>query len=403
MSDIAKQVQPLFPGLAGKTFLDAACVSLTPQSAADGIRTFLDMALNCTAQDASFHHIAMDEMRQEALDEGAALLNAPLKQIALVESTTHGLNIAANAIPLSKGDNILIADTEYLQVPIPWAKKCETHGVEIKPVKSGEGGALPVDLFLQAVDARTRVICVSSVQWCTGYRVDMKLLGEFCREKGIWLVVDAIQEVGVMSVDLATQYADFYIAGGHKWLNAPFGCGLMYVSERVLNELQPNAYGYLALHAPEDGWGEYFRTPSISPYRPYNFPREAKTFEIAGTSNYPGAVGLGKSLKLVNQLGITAIEQHVRGLIQLLRQELKELGARLVSPEDSHHHSGITVFNLADTRDGDLAILENVLKDKVYISMRYTSGVGGIRVSTHYFNSEADIHRLAEALRKAIS
>src|SRR5436853_6705406 len=85
------------------------------------------------------------------------------------------------------------------------------------------------------------------------------------------------------------QYADFLIAGGHKWLNSPFGCSINFLSDRVLAELAPNSYGYLALSEPTGGWGEYFRTPEITPFREYTFPRVAKTFEIAGTSNYPGA------------------------------------------------------------------------------------------------------------------
>ena len=91
------------------------------------------------------------------------------------------------------------------------------------------------------MDRRTKVVCVSSVQWCSGYRLDMKGLGELCRSRGVWLVVDAIQEMGALEIDLGRQYADFLTAGGHKWLNAPHGCGVMYVSERVLKELEPDS------------------------------------------------------------------------------------------------------------------------------------------------------------------
>ena len=77
------------------------------------------------------HHLVMDEMRHRAIEEGAVLLNAEEDQIALVESTTHGLNIASNAIPLRTGDRILIADTEYLQLSIPWKMKEASVGVEL--------------------------------------------------------------------------------------------------------------------------------------------------------------------------------------------------------------------------------------------------------------------------------
>ena len=389
-----------FPGLADKVFLDAAAVSLTPVQARAGIEEFLDLAVSGDAGDASRLHLAMDDMRGEAIEEAARLLNTRVENIALIESTSHGLNIAANAIPLNGGDNVLIADTEYLQVAIPWSKKGESIGLEIKPVRSHDEGVLTADDFAGAMDSRTQAVCVSSVQWCSGYRMDMKPLAEICRDKGIWLVVDAIQEMGALEIDLASQYADFVIAGGHKWLNAPFGCGVMFVSDHALAELEPVSHGYLALEPPDGGWGAYFQTPDITPYRDYVFPRTAKKFEIAGTSNYPGAVGFGKSLKLVNTVGIGNAERHIRKLTDLLHDELDKVGARIVTKRDPQHRSGITIFRCYEDRARDLALLDRLLDDRILVSIRYTSNIGGLRVSTHYYNSEDDIMKLIDAIRR---
>lgn len=398
-----KEARDSFPGLADKVFLDAGCVSLAPRQAQEGINSFMDMAVHCYEADASLHHIAMDQLRQEPIDEAAKLLNANPAHIALIESTTHGLNIAANAIPFNAGDNILIASTEFLQVAIPWAKKKETVGLEIKPVQSGPNGSFTLADFEATIDDHTKAICVSSVQWCSGYRLDMTALGDLCRQRGIWLVVDAIHEVGAMQVDVQQQYSDFFIAGGHKWLNAPYGCGLMHLSERVLSELQPNSYGYLTLSEPEGGWGEYFRTPSITPYRPYEFPATAKTFEIGGTANYPGAVGLGKSLKLINQVGPQVVEDQIRHLTDFLWAELEKTNARIITHPAPKARSGITVFNYLDTPAQDLALVEKILEHKVYISIRYTANIGGIRISTHFFNNEDDILKLIETLKVCAS
>ncbi|NIN69500.1 MAG: aminotransferase class V-fold PLP-dependent enzyme, partial [Anaerolineae bacterium] len=114
----------------------------------------------------------------------------------LVESTTHGLNIAANAIPLERGDKVVLADTDFLQVAIPWCKKRDSIGIEIIIVQSGDRGVLTTGDFDRMLDASTKVVCVSSVQWSTGYRLNMQELGELCRSRGIWLVVDAVQELG---------------------------------------------------------------------------------------------------------------------------------------------------------------------------------------------------------------
>jgi cysteine desulfurase/selenocysteine lyase len=388
-----------FPGLSDKVFLDAACVSLVPRQARDAIRAFVDEAMLCTADDASLHHIDMDARRRETVEAAAVLLRTDTSHIALVESTTHGLNIAANAIRFERGDRVLVADTEFLQVAIPWARKARAGDIAIAPVPSREG-ALAVGDFERAMDQRTKAVCVSSVQWSSGHRVDVRSLGRLCRDRGIWLVVDAIQEMGALTIDLSDPWADFVIAGGHKWLNAPFGCGVMYVGDRVLDELEPASWGYLALAEPDGGWETYFGTPDITPYRGYEFPRMAKRFEIGGTSNYPGAIALTESLKLVNALGIECAERQVLALAAFARDELRKAGAHLVSNDDPAARSGITTFTYYRDPVQDRALLDRLLRERVLLAMRYTSGIGGIRVSTHYFNDEEDVLRMTAALRR---
>ncbi|MFC1477489.1 aminotransferase class V-fold PLP-dependent enzyme [candidate division KSB1 bacterium] len=395
-----EEVRKSFPGLSDKVYLDAAAVSLTPVQTQEGIERFLELALRGESKDKLKLHMAMDKMREEAIEEAAKLLNTQQKNIALVESTTHGLNIAANALPLKKGDNVLIADTEYLQVAIPWAKKAESIGIGIKPVRSHDEGVLLPEDFEKAIDANTKAVCVSSVQWCSGYRLNMKRISEICWERNIRLVVDAVQEMGAMQIDLSSQYADFLVAGGHKWLNSPYGCGVMFVADRVINDLTPASYGYLALDPPKGGWPVYFRTPDITPYREYTFPRTAKTFEIGGTANYPGAVGLGKSLKLFNDVGPEAVENHIHGLTGLLHDELENLGAHVVSKRTRENRSGITIFRIERSHEEDLALAEKIMSERIFISIRYTSNVGGIRASTHLYNNKNDIMRLIEAIKK---
>ncbi|MCP4723407.1 MAG: aminotransferase class V-fold PLP-dependent enzyme, partial [bacterium] len=113
------EIRKLYPGLNGKIYLDTAAVGLTSVRSEKAIRDFLDMAVHCHSESASHHHQAMDKLRRGAVVQGAELLNSDVENIALIESTTHGLNIAANAIPVERGENVLIADTEFLQVAIP--------------------------------------------------------------------------------------------------------------------------------------------------------------------------------------------------------------------------------------------------------------------------------------------
>ena len=391
------ETRACFPGLRDKAFLDAACISLAPVQAREVIRSFLELAVECPSRDASEHHIAMDLLRKPAVQEAARLLNTTRDHIALVESTSHGLALAALAIPLAPGDNVLVADTEFVEVGLPWARR---PGVTLRAVRSGERGALRPDDFEAAVDARTRVVCVSSVQWSTGYRVEVAALARLCRARGLWLVVDAIQEMGALRIDLAQAAPDFVVAGGHKWLNAPFGCGILYVGDRALRELEPPASGYLALPRPHAGWKAYFEDPASTPYRDYTVRRAPVSYETSGTANYPGWAGLAASLALVNQVGIEAAERRVLELAERAAEELTRAGARIVSHRDPSVRSGITTFTCYADAAQDRALAERLIAERVYVAVRYTSGVGGIRVSTHYFNDEEDLLRLGAALRR---
>ena len=391
-----------FPGLEGKVFLDAATVSLAPVQAREAIESFLEKALLCPERDASTHHIAMDELRGAAVREAAILLGAGDDEIALVESTSHGLSIAARAIGLRPRDNVVIDDLEFLQVAIPWAKLVEEGALGEVRMARNVAGAVTIDSIAEQMDAHTRAVVVSSVQWSTGYRLDLAALSDLCRREGVFLVVDAVQELGALRLDVRRTPVDLLVAGGHKWLNAPFGCGILYIRRETQPQLAQPTWGYLGLEPPDGGWGTYFSTPSISPLRPYEFVPTAKRFELNGTSNYPGAVGLGASLALVNSIGRERVERRVLELASLVREELEGAGVRIVSRPEPEARSGITTFTVSGDPAEDQALVERLLDRRVYVSRRYTSHAGGIRVSTHYYNDESDVERLADTLRATV-
>ena len=387
-------VREQFPALQKKIFLDAACVSLAPRVAVQAISNFLEMTLRCPERSSTLHHIAMDDMRLSARREIARFIHAREDEIALVESTTHGLNIAAEALPLERGDRVLLCDLEFMEVALPWCQKRDRGEIEIDVVPNHRG-EIRVEDFAARIAPRTKVVAVSSVQWSNGYRVDLKALGKICRDAGVWLVVDAIQQLGAFPIDVVETPVDFLACGGHKWLNAPFGQGFLYVRPEVLPRLRRPLTGYLSIEPPAGGWGNYFQTPSITPVRDYRFVQEARLFEIGGTSNYPGAVGLEASIKLLNDLGPPQIDARILGLTDQLIAGLSRIGVELVTPPAAQNRSGIITFTLGSPQR-NLSLMEHLLDHKVMVSVRYTSGVGGVRVSCHFFNSAEDVERLLE-------
>ena len=283
-----------------------------------------------------------------------------------------------------------MCNLEFLQVAIPFVQLAKTHGV--RPVfLEHEAGVVPASAYIDVINARTRAVVLSSVQWCNGYRVDLEAVAEACRSRGVWLVVDAVQQAGALP--LPVDGVDFLLAGGHKWLNAPMGTGFAALSDRVLGELQPASWGYLNLTAPEGGWVNYFTTPTITPDREYAFTDSAKRFEIGGTANYPGAVCLSEALRVTNAVGVEASAARIWSLGERLQEGLRRLDVRLETPFERERRAGIITFHTG-SRERDAACLERLLAEGVSVSQRYTSGVGGVRVSVHYYNNEDDVDRL---------
>ena len=385
-----------FPGLHDKVFLDAACVSLAPRPAVEAIEKFLDIAMICPRESSTAHHICMDEMRSAARPAIARLINAHEDEIALVESTSHGLSLAANAIPLTPGDRVLLSDLEFMEVAIPWHQK-KKDGIEIDVVPNCRGEVM-IDDFASRITPRTRVIAISSVQWSNGYRCDLAALSRLCRDRNVWLVVDAIQQLGAVPLDVRATPMDILVCGGHKWLNAPFGCGFLYIRRDALTKLDPPLAGYLSVEDPEGGWGHYFQTPSITPVTNYAYVATARRFEPGGTANYPGAIGLAASLNLLHSLGQENAAAHIRSLTDHLLTGLDRLPVEVVTPRDANRRSGIVTFS-AGSAEKNVALMNRLLEKKILVSVRYTSNVGGIRVSCHYYNSSEDLDRLLTELK----
>jgi selenocysteine lyase/cysteine desulfurase len=386
-----------FPGTRGRTFLDAACVSLMPVQAAEALRRLSDDMLLCPSRDASSHHIALDRTADQPRRELARLIGCAREDIALVESTTHGLQIVAASVPLGRGDKVLVGQTEFLGLPIPWLGLQAEQGFEIEVVPHRDGRLLAED-FATRADGRTRLILLSSVQWDNGFRADLAAFSALARARKIILVVDAIQQLGAVGLDVSRTPVDFLVSGGHKWLNAPAGRGFLYVHPRHAGWLRPPQRGYLNVAEPAEGWAEYFATPAIPAVRDYAFVDAARGFEVGGTANYPGNVVLGASVALINEVGIGAVEAHVLGLAARLREALRRAGAAVVSPGGAGETSGIVTFTLGEGPARDRDLLHRLWDAGVVVSQRYTAGVGGLRASVHFYNNDDDVGRLADAV-----
>ena len=399
--DFEKIRKEEWPVLETMTFLDAACVSFAPQRTVKAVKAFADMTAVQEEANSSAHHIAMDSLRHKAYDEAAKLLNADPEEIALVESTSHGLNIAAQGIELQDGDNIITTNLEFIQVALPWCVMRKDKNIDIRVCKTEDNRFTAKD-FAALVDDKTKLIVMSTLEWCNGWQTDLKELGDYCKEKGVYLVVDAVQQLGVTKIDTKACHIDILTAGGHKWLNSPYGTGVLYVNKETLPKLKQSYAGYLNTTVPEGGWGAYWENPAAPSVNNWTFDNTARKIEIGGTSNYTGAIALGESLALVNEIGIENIEKRVREIAVYCMDRIEEIGGTLITHRDPGHFGGIVIARLYDDLDVDRMILKKLHARRIFIAQRFTDFIGGFRISCQYFNNEKDIDTMIDAMKELI-
>jgi selenocysteine lyase/cysteine desulfurase len=315
---------------------------------------------------------------QSVRTDAARLLGAAPAEVAFVRNTSHGLSLIASGLSWSGGDNLLCAaGEEYPSNVYAW-QRLASRGVELRSVPA-PGGRVEVEAFARAGDARTRLVAVSSVQYATGWRVDLKELGRLCAERGWLLCVDGIQSVGLLPLDVKAAGIHFLAADSHKWMLGLPGVGILYVDAALAPALEPALIGWRSMREAFD-----FDRTRLE-LRP-----DALRFE-EGNLQYALIEGLGASLEMLLQIGVERIEARVRELQRRFVERLLEAGHEVLSALEAPHRSGSVAFR---PRKGESATLVRRLGEQgVVVSCRR----GAVRVSPHFYNIEDELDRVVDA------
>ena len=388
-----------FPGSTQQVYLNAAGVGLPPRAALEAVQRATQLLGQGPAEMGyKAYYRAIGEPSGKAKTEAARLLNVTPAEVAFIDDTTMGLNIALAAIPFSAGDNVVLCDLEYPQVAISAAHPQQRQGVEVR-VARHRNGVVTADDYVELIDERTRLLLVSSVQWINGLRMDLAAFSQLAKEHDCFLVVDAIQQLGAIPLDLSALQVDFLAAGAQKWLNAPFGLGVLYIRKGVQDKVRPGlAHGLFALTEPAEGWVRYLGDPALTPFLPLPLASDARRFEIHGMPKTIGAAGLAASLAYVNQLDPQAVTDHILALGDFLIEELKHRGIKVWTQAAHHLRSGIVTCEPFSDAVQVHQLVQALETKHIYPSVRYCSGVGGMRVSIHYYTSREDLEALLAAM-----
>lgn len=329
--------------------------------------------------------LTWDSRVQATRQKAADLMGASTDEVALVHSTTEGINLVAEGLDWREGDNVVVPADEFPSNLYPWMQQA-TRGVETRTVPT-DGGRIDLDRLREACDDRTRIVSVSWVGYASGVRHPIEAIADIAHEAGALFFLDAIQGLSVYPIDLSQTPIDFLAADGHKWMLGPEGAGVAYIRQEHLERLRPLGVGWNSVANPGNfGHVELRLKESASRYE-------------GGTPNTIGQIALGASLDLLTAQPTAQIEAAVLDITDYLVERLPEAGAQAASPraiEPSGHdpRSGIVAADLRDGLD-PTAARERLLEAGCVTSVRG----GRLRMAPHAYTSYDEVDRLIEALK----
>ncbi len=316
----------------------------------------------------------------------AELVGAASSEIALTHHTTDGMNIISHGLTWQPGDEIVTTTLEHPGGLLPLYVLRDRYGVVVRVID------IPADIsddevvrrFEAAISPRTRLLAFSHVAWNTGMRLPMEAIVAMAHARHVLCLVDAAQSVGAIPLDLSASGVDFYAFPAQKWLCGPEGVGGLYVQSESLNFLSPTFVGFLAMDfdARHDWTGYFMPQP------------DARRFETGGVYR-PGIKAMVENMIwLRDTVGWDWIYTRISHLYNYARQTLAEIsGVTIISP--AGEQAGLVTFTVDGYTPAQLT--QKFAEDNIIL--RYIQAPSALRISTGFYNTEADIDQFAEGLR----
>jgi len=371
-----------YPILRQSVYLNQASLGLIGQPAVTAMHTFIDEV----ARHGNLYMSDSDEVGYcETLRERAArLFHCDSAQVAIVAGASEILGQLPLLLQPRLNSTILAVSSDFPAITRPWLRLAALQDHRVRFVDDQPTCNL-TDTLIEAIDEKTAVVAVSSVQYATGTVVDISRLRRSTAQVGARLIVDATQAAGAMRVDAAEWDADAIVASGYKWLGGHGGVALAIMSPRLLEQIPPLP-GWMGASDP---FG--FDATSVS------LANDARRY-TQSTMSYASMAGLTVALEQLLSLGHARFEAHARKLAAMLVsdaskydwQPFRSLGDHAASPH---------IVSLGHPRESVQAVVESLRGHNIVCGIRG----GRIRVSLAPYNDASDVNTLIEAFARAPS
>lgn len=363
-----------FPWLSGRVYLNTAAEGIPPRQVLDALHQYThDKTLGMDGR-------ALHETQWQAAREATAMAyGLSPQEIGFCACSSEAFNLAALALRLREGDEVIINDLDFPAGATPWLQPSCPARVQVWRARDG---ALRVENLIPLLNANTRLVTSSLVSFYNGFKIALpEVIAAVRRFSSSLLALDVTQALGRIPLDL--RGVDLIISSTHKWMLASHGGGLVGVPAHRAAELTVPAGGWFNLTNAFDA--DRFERAATKP--------GAASFSV-GMPNYPAIYAIRAGLEYIQQVGVAAIDQYCRPLVRMCMDGLKALPIELLTPDDADSLAGIIAF-----RHTHAARINELLRAQQIHIMQHA---GRMRVAIHGYNNDRDVTRFLEELRKAL-
>lgn len=363
-----------FPSLASRAYLNTAAEGIPPACVLDALADYgRDKLLG---MDGRLPH---EERWRETRGRAAAFLGLRAEDIGLCSCSSEAYNLAALALRLRDGDEVIVNELDFPAGATPWLQADSPATVKVWRARDG---GLRVDDLIPLLSPRTRLLTVSLVSFYNGFKLALAPVAEALRRRSPGLLaVDVTQALGRIELDLAG--ADLLVSSTHKWILASHGGGIVGVPADRAEAWTVPAGGWFNL---QDAFGAERFDRAVS--RP-----GADSFMV-GMPNYPAVYAVGAGLGYLDSVGVRAIAAHADPLVRHCLDELKRLPVELLTPDEPDALAGILAFRHEDTERLHAALHA--------ADIHVMCHAGRLRVAIHGYNTAADVERLIAVLKQEL-
>jgi selenocysteine lyase/cysteine desulfurase len=366
-----------FPQFDSGIYLDCAYQGPFPRSAVERITEAIEWKRRPSILSSKEYFELPDRVRRKI----AGLIGADPSEIALTNSATQGIGLAAEGLKLTAGDEVVVASNNFPANLYTWLH-LGRRGIRTHMVRPVDGEIRAADVAA-VMTRRTKVLALDWVSYSTGARIDLAALGEMIHSHGGLFLVDGTQGVGALELKVHEMPIDVMAVAGYKWLLGPYATGFAYLSWKAQELIELKVVNWATVEG-----ADHF---DYLPVDRFTLPKAARIFDMPETGNFLGLAGLEASLDFILRVGVGKISSHSFQLLDLLAERLQKRGYKVCSPLASDARSTIVAFSAA-TPQATEELHGKLRSHGIAVSLRYNM----IRVSPHVYNTEAQMGRFLE-------